>query len=239
MKSNQNMILDLTSKERAKMFAEINDLLHETGQTIGFDKEKDIRSQVFFHCRDFTTVVILPLIQMSRVEEKLITKNQYPFIFGIDDTYSEDVFNHYLQFNRYAYLTFCMFHIESALKSILKEILGKNPDDGYYNICSNLLQKITIDSPNEKLDILLIPSFIRNSFHSNGIHTKKINGEESVSYIIKGYEFTFEKGKVVSCGGWFHIYIIMKELVSVLKEIMKSKEVQNITKIIPDQYIPY
>lgn len=231
-------IPSLTAKKRAEMFTEIKDLFHEAGQMIGFDKDKDIRAQVFFHCRDFTTVVILPLIQMARVEEKLITKEQYPLIFGIDDTYSKYIFNHYLQFQRYAYLTFCVFHIENALKLILKELLGQNPNDGYYNICDTLLRKIKIDSPNEKLDILLIPSFIRNSFHSNGIHTKQIKGKDFVSYTIKGYEFAFEKGKTVTCGGWFHIYIIMKELITVLKQIMKTKEIQNITKIIPDQYTP-
>lgn len=227
----------LSSKEKAKLFVELKDLFHNSGQNMGYDKN-DIRSNVFFHCRDFTTVVIIPLIQMSRVEEKIITKEQYPMIFGIDDIHSDYVFNHYLQFQRYSYLTFCMFHIENTLKSILKELLGHDPEHGYYNICSQLLNKITIDSSQEKLKILLIPSYIRNSFHSNGIHTKMINGEESVTYTVKEYEFTFEKGKTVNCGGWFHIYLLMKELIIILKEIMECKEVINISKIIPIQYIP-
>lgn len=227
----------MSSKERVKLFVELKDLFHTSGQNIGYDKN-DIRSNVFYHCRDFTTVIIIPLIQMSRVEEKIITKDQYPVIFGIDDTHSDYVFNHYLQFQRYSYLTFCMFHIENALKSILKEILGHNLDQGYYNICSQLLNKISVPSPDEKLKILLIPSYIRNSFHSNGIHTKMINGQESVTYTIKETEFTFEKGKTVNCGGWFHIYLLMKELIDVLKEIMDCKEVRKITKIMPTQYIP-
>lgn len=227
-----NNIPSLSSKERAKLFVELKDLLHETGQKIEYNNE-DIRSQVFFHCRDFTAVVLIPLIQMSRVEEKLITKEQYPFIFGIDDTYSKYTFDHYLQFNRYGYVTFIMFHIENCLKIILKELTGTNVFDGYYHICKNLIESITMDNPENKLDVLLIPSFIRNTFHSNGIHTK-----ESCSYTIQDHEFEFTKGKTVTCSGWFHIYLVMKEIVTVLEEILKSKEIKNITKILPDQYIP-
>lgn len=225
-------IPSLSAKDRAKLFVELKNLFHEVGQNIGYDKE-DIRSKVFFHCRDFTVVVLIALIQMSRVEEKLITEKQYPFFFGIDNTYSKYTFNHYLQFNRYGYITFIMFHIENSLKIILRELIGTNVRDGYYHICKNLLDSITIDQPEKKLEILLIPSFMRNGFHSNGIHTK-----ESCSYMIHDYEFEFKKGKTVTCVGWFHIYIIMKELISVLEEILKSKEIQNITKILPEQYIP-
>jgi hypothetical protein len=126
-----------------------------------------------------------------------------------------------------------MFHIENYLKIILKELTGKNINDGYYNICKNLLDNITIDDPQKKLDVLWIPSFMRNSFHSNGIHTK-----ESRSYVIHDYTFEFKKDNTVTCAGWFHIYIIMKEMICVLKEISKTKEIKNITKILPIQYIP-
>lgn len=225
-------IPSLSSKDKTKLFVELKDLFHNTGQQINFDNE-DIRSQVFYHCRDFTVVVLLPLIQMSRVEEEKITKEQYPFFFGIDHTYSKYTFNHYLQFNRYGYITFVMFHIENCLKIILKELTDTDVSDGYYRICKNLLELVTIDDPEKKLDILIIPSFMRNSFHSNGIHTK-----ESSSYSIHDYHFEFKKGETVRCSGWFHIYLIMKEIISVLNEIFHTKEIQSISKILPDQYVP-
>lgn len=228
----KNPQTSLTAKEQAKLFVELKDLFHNTGQNSGYDKE-DIRSNVFFHCRDFTVVVLIALIQMSRVEEKLISEDEYPLFFGIDNKYAKYTFDHYLQFNRYGYVTFVMFHIENCLKIILRELTGKNVNYGYYPICKNLLDNITIDNPEKKLDILLVPSFMRNSFHSNGIHTK-----ESCNYVISDYDFEFTKGNTVTCAGWFHIYIMMKEMINVLKEILKTKEIQNITKILPDQYIP-
>lgn len=222
----------LTAKNRAKLFVEIKDLFHKTGQNIEYNND-DVRSQVFFHCRDFTTISLIALIQMSRVEEKIITKEQFPLFFGIDDTYAKTTFNNYLKFHRHSYVTFIMFHIENSLKIILKELTGKNVTDGYYNICKNLLDSITIDQPVKKLETLTIPSFIRNSFHSNGIHTKN-----SKSYLINDYEFQFEKDKPVTCAGWFHIYIIMKEIIVVLEKILNSKEIKNISKFLPHQYIP-
>ena len=225
-------IPSITTRERAKLFDELKNLFHNAGQNSGFDFQ-DVRSGVFFYCRDYSTATLMALHQMAMVEEGLIPENKFRLVFGFRDTDLQKTFEHFLRFHRFGYITFIMFHVENCLKIILRKLTNAEVRDGYYNICKNLLDSITVNEPEKKLEVLLTPSFIRNSFHSNGIHTKN-----SRSNIIQDFEFTFTKGEPVNCGGWYQIYIITKEIVSILQEIFKSPEIQNISETLSVQYVP-
>ena len=126
--------------------------------------------------------------------------------------------------NRRSYLTSFMFQMEVFLKRI-NEILPKiSTDYGYKKLVKHLLKELgTITKDNEKFRILYFPAVVRNSLHTNGIHTEK-----DIKGTIDGMPFSFKNQKHVGHASWRHVYFFCDHMLEILEEILKHKKVGKI-----------
>jgi hypothetical protein len=172
-------------------------------------------------------IAIMKGIETGEISDKLAH-----FIFGVPSSGQKDFFGQFFLLSRLAFISNFNFQIENFFKTLLVELGIKNIPRGYYNIVKEVLTKTKMPYAQKKLDILYALAMIRNSFHSNGIHS-----ESTKSITINGMPFHFIKGKKVYVN-YDKLTVIIDEIISILEEIVNSAVVKKITKEIPMLYIP-
>jgi len=112
--------------------------------------------------------------------------------------------------------------VQFALEHCIEEILGAIPNEGrggQFRASADRLVHITAVKPAaHKLELLLVPAWIRNTFHSNGIHRK---GSKSVN--VDGEQYVFTQGERLSCGSWSHIFHVVLTALPIYEEMFLAK----------------
>jgi hypothetical protein len=147
---------------------------------------------------------------------------------GLSSGQAEDLMLDYL---RNTLTTKVHFKLENLFKNILKALPGSPNRRGYYNISDDILQQTGIPTKGPEKDTLTVLANLRNSYHTNGIHTN-----DSLNVDINGIRFEFYKGKRVECASWKHIVAIIQANISVLECILFSNSVLKLRGEIPDDF---
>lgn len=127
------------------------------------------------------------------------------------------------KFNRISYSTNTMFWVEDFIKNLMKG-LQIQPKGKYFDFTKDLLKFLGITDPQKHL-ILNAPYQLRNSLHNNGY------AHHDFSILLRGNQYSFEKGKQIRFAGWNHLHIFFDELVDLLIEVVKNPSVEKITTI--------
>jgi len=216
-------VSQLSARERVELFITLQDKIKEIINKTTYD-DNDVRKAIFSNCRSFIMSSILSLNVLSAREEDRLPEPLYLEIFGISKEGATTFFNSYGKFTRLSLVTMFQFQIENFLKNVLHEMTGNNPPQGFYNISNSLFNLITISDSQLKQDILYVPAMMRNTYHSNGIHT-----QPSKTVVVDNENFEFIRGSSPSCASWRHIYKSFNASIDIIDEIISTPEVSNIT----------
>jgi len=138
-----------------------------------------------------------------------------------------------IDISRMSFVTVFQFQLETLMKILLAELTKKNPPIGFYNISDRLLNVLSINNIDYKLDVLNALAYMRNCLHSNGVHTNP-----SKSFEVNGLKLDFIENKLLKIGKWEEICHLARESISIIGEILDNSKVRELESPIPEVYIP-
>lgn len=160
--------------------------------------------------------VLWPSLVLEEFSQVINEKTSVKEFLMMDDIPRLQFLFSYNQITRMSFLTKFMFDIEDFLKSIMAAS-GNPMDDGYYVMTEKLLKLLDLyDKQNH--GILNAPAQIRNSLHNGGF------ASYDFEVIIKEKTFKFKRGERIVFASWDNIYLILDELVNLIKIIIKNKK---------------
>lgn len=224
--------MSITAQQLYQQYKIIDERLHELSLNPKYNQE-DNRRHIFnvLRMQILWTESIIRIMHV--IDTKMLPSQTIIDLLSVDP---DDV-NYYEEFfiiARISLISNFNFLIENFFKTVLSELdKTKKPPIKYYEIVNEILTKTNIRNPQTKLDTLYTLAMIRNSFHSNGIHTK-----DDRTVIINGTKFEFFKGKEVTDVGYERLTILIHEIITILEEIINSQNIQKMTWIIPKLFIP-
>jgi len=142
----------------------------------------------------------------------------------------EQTENIMLNYLRFSILVLVHFKIDNLFQNLLNE-LNIHFNRGFWNLCNTLIDKISVNQKEDKKEKLILLSYLRNSFHNNGIHRGR-----SLTKTLNNLNYSFENGYVVECASWDHIIKAISANIDVLSEILLSKEIKSLNHEIEDKY---
>jgi hypothetical protein len=152
-------------------------------------------------------------------------RNTYSQIIGLIDGDLNSFLHQERFFIRLSSIVMFQFQIETLFKNIITELDDQKLPYEYNKIVKRLLEKLKLDTK-ERRDILNILAYIRNCFHSNGIHTKS-----TITISIDNELFEFIQNKPFTRGDYGDICFILDKIITVLNEILTSDKVKKLDSI--------
>ncbi|MBW7992523.1 MAG: hypothetical protein FVQ84_21250 [Planctomycetes bacterium] len=125
-----------------------------------------------------------------------------------------------------SFITMTQFAIENCIERVLDAIPGEKAQKTFCKSSLRLLEATKVDDHKNKHKILMVPAWIRNTFHSACIHSRA-----SKTVIIDGESYKFEKGKGLSCGTWSHLMHCLSNALDIYEEMLCSSIVTSISNI--------
>ena len=125
-----------------------------------------------------------------------------------------------------SFLTMVQVALENCVVQVIEAIGGKKPSGKFSTDAKAIINLCGLTDPRQKLELLMLPAWLRNTLHANGIHKRP-----SKTLIVDGEAFVFEQDKRLQCGSWSHIaYAVMNSLY-VYEELLTSSKVEAIQHI--------
>lgn len=221
-----------TAGERADRFIELRLKIRKI-RNKQKASDKDVRLNGLNNCSWAISSQIMTLNLMEAYETQKIDGKLLISIFKFSRGDPKVFLEIYAKSARLGFVTLIQFQIENMLKNILAKLIKENPPQGYYKLSRLLLETLQITDLDQKHKILDTLQSIRNSYHSNGIHTKK-----SKKITINCHDYLFEEGKTVNCSEWGELHLLLMHIFNIIEEILDHPKIQAITEEIPDQFIP-
>lgn len=158
-----------------------------------------------------------------------------PQLIGLKTVTQESVKEAGNLLNKSSKLSFCIlgqFQIENLIRNIGRDLKVNINSTGFYRVAASLLK--TLNFKDSDMEILNVPSRIRNSLHGNGIHHSQ-SRDEKEEVDVKGVKYIFRDKEKVSCTDWEHISNAFEGSLEIIDKIIGKPEVNGIPEII-DQY---
>jgi hypothetical protein len=213
-------------KERGLQLQAIKDKCNEILQTLN-KPENDARAKGMIHVRQIcNTIGAVPIKLLQNAE---IPNNVQVILQLLGLTKEKDLQSILSDFNsnsKASFITMVQFVLENCIMQVI-ESTGEKPAGKFYKDAKHILHLCKIEQLECKLEIIILPAYIRNTLHANGVHKWP-----SKTIILDGEEYKFEKDKRVNCGSWSHMFHAVFHSLGIYEEIFKSDEISRI------QYIP-
>lgn len=147
---------------------------------------------------------------------------------GIDIHQTEKIM---LDFLKFGLIIIPHFQIENLFHNILAHLNAVPEREGHGNLVNTILKECSLPTNGIEKNTLVAFSYLRNSFHGNGIHRKG-----NFYTTIEGMNFNFIKDTRVECATWEHIIVLLNANVKILEKILQSDRVKNIKTPIKDDF---
>jgi len=189
--------------------------------------EDDVRVKGMIHVRQFcNTIAFIPI----KLQQNAEIPNKRPAILtSLDLANITDLSNMLTDLNKNAktsFITMVQFALENCIVRIIEAILGVNPQRDF-NQNANLIVGLSgISEAERKMELMMLPAWIRNTLHANGIHNR-----QNRTIVVDGESYIFERGQRISCGSWSHIFHAVFHSLSVVEEIFISDRISTIEQI--------
>lgn len=215
-----------TWKQRAGQGQEIKDKCNAIVNRLALPKT-DARAQAMIHVRQLcSTLALLPIKLLHEATPgqnvTLVLR-----VLGSPSTADLKRLLGDLKKNvKVAFLTMVQFALEHCIKQIVDALPCERASHTFACSAKQLVQMTGVKPAKEKLDLLLLPAYIRNTLHSNGIHR-----HNNKTFAVDGETYAFVQGERFSSASWSHIFHVIFCALSVYEEIFLTAEVCGIEHI--------
>ena len=207
-------------RECSKSLGDLADLI-ETIRDAEPYAHSDARYSTLRHCREAVISARMVVTALANFQEKSLSRDQFEQLFGAGPP--DEASKKLSESLRLGLTVLCQFQIEHLFKCML-QALGHSSPTGYYMIAQQLTRSVTLTDSSRAFRVLYTAAILRNSLHSNCVHTDPRNStwvEE-----IDGFEFKFIKGQKVDCAGWNHILHLYRHVFTIVQQVVGSSEVR-------------
>ena len=125
-----------------------------------------------------------------------------------------------------SFVTMCQFSLENCVYSILASLSGRSNSARFSDESERLIRLAKLDRPADKHQLILVPAWMRNTFHSGVIHNKS-----SKTVVVDGEPYRFVKGERLECGSWSHLFHAFLHALDIYAEILASSPVAAIRRV--------
>jgi len=188
----------------------------------------DARAEGIIQVRQFcNTLAAVPI----KLQQNAEIRTNVPILMRLLGLHRpEDLKSCLVDLNKNAkvsFITMTQFSLENCIERILDAIHGEKAQGTFSKSSLRLLEVTKVNDHKNKYKILMVPAWVRNTFHSACIHRRA-----SKTVIIDGESYNFEKGKVLSCGTWSHLMHCLSNALDIYEEMLSSSIVTSISKIV-------
>lgn len=215
-----------TWRERGLQIQEIKDKCNSIIGNLNL-AEGDVRMQGMIHVRQLcNTLAAIPI----KLQQNAENPNNMPAILSLLGLSNIDDLRRILHdFNANAkagFITTVQFALENCIVCIIEAIPGVDPQFNFSQNAEIIIELSEILQVENKLDLMMLPAWIRNALHANGIHTKS-----NRTIVVDGESYIFERGQRIACGSWSHLFHAVFHSLSVVEEIFLSNRISTIEQI--------
>ena len=194
-------------------------------------QDLDARRVALVNCRSFLGYAAMIMNLLSHQEQGRIAESDFRGLIGLSNGPTETAVKDLVKISRLSLVLLFQFQIENLFKNLLLALgIASDPPD-YYQILKKILGELQLPDIQRKHDTLYVLAMIRNSLHSNGIHTRSPK-----KVTIAGVAYVFEKDKKVSCAGWGHIIHAAEAGLDIVYEILDDKRITALPAPVKDSY---
>lgn len=189
--------------------------------------ESDVRAQAIIHVRQCCNTSADVSIKLSQNARLANCRPAIRAIPGLQDNSNiEGRLSDFNKNSKASFLTVVQFALENCIKQILEALPGERARAIFKDSAERLIKVSGIKRPAEKLELIMLPAWMRNILHANGVHHRK---DKSVT--VDGAVYSFKKDRQISCGSWSHILHAILHSLDVYEEILLSPKVAAIDHI--------
>ncbi|MCI0339535.1 MAG: hypothetical protein L0216_00045 [Planctomycetales bacterium] len=192
---------------------------------------EDARSIALANARQGVESAIITVSVLGQLQGRRMSAQQFAALIGatkIPPPALEAMCEGWEIHSRLSTLTWYQFQVENLLSNVLRA-LGQKVPWGFRKIAKAVVVATQAVDPSTQETRLLVPAFIRNSFHANGLHT-----EDDYVAIIDGVSFDFCKDSPVRCAGWQHVTVGIGGSLTAVEAILVTARVKALPTPIRD-----
>ena len=215
-----------TWRERGLQIQEIKDKCNSIIENLNLN-ESDVRIQGMIHVRGLgNTLAAIPI----KLQQNAENPNNISAILSLLGLASIDDLRTILEdFNansKIGFITSVQFVLENCIVRIIEAIPGVDPKFSFSQNADIIIEQSEIPQAAHKLDLMLLPAWIRNTLHANGIHNRS-----NRTFVVDGESYIFEKGQRIACGKWSHLFHAIFHSLAIYEEIFTSDRIRAIERI--------
>lgn len=214
-------------EERLLQLQTIKDKCNRILEKLGIP-EDDARAQGMVHVRQLCNTIAAVPIKLLQNAERPSNIPSILALLGLNNTKGlKSCLTDLNKNSKTSFLTMVQFSLENCIVQVIGAIGEGRPCNKFSKDAKLIIELCSIADPEQKkLDLLMVPAWLRNTLHANGIHSGR-----SKTVIIYGAEYVFEKDKRINCGSWSHIFHTVLNSLNVYEEILTSEKVRTIQRI--------
>jgi hypothetical protein len=149
-----------------------------------------------------------------------------------DEAPYTNVRKHTHDFWRFGLMTLTHFRIDAVFQVILKARGEYRSKSAFTSMLRQILDVCQLKDRARFEGIFLAATYLRNSFHNNGIHRGPALDVE-----LQDMRFKFEPGKAIDCGSFGHALGVLYEIAGCLEEILLSPPLATLKGPIFDDWV--
>lgn len=134
------------------------------------------------------------------------------------------------KFMRVGLVTLVQFQIENLMANVVRAS-GLNPCRQYAALVDQVLAELYERSADRARITLLVPGWIRNTLHNNGVH----DGRDA-RVQVHGNVFNFDRGRRFTNAGWGEVVHVLRAELRTVEKLLFSRAVREISAPIADRY---
>lgn len=135
---------------------------------------------------------------------------------NVDDNFIQKIVENIDIRNRQSYLVISLFQFENLFTELAKK-RGFTGQEKYSKVVTHVINNLPLENKIEKLDGLLLPSYVRNTLHSQGVYKRRPKKEFTVKNIL----FKFEEGKSHDYTSWRHLIFYFDNIIDIVEAILE------------------
>jgi hypothetical protein len=166
---------------------------------------------------------------------KAVTKNrtqaEVQTLFGGSGVSARNAQSYTEDFWRFGLMDVTHFRIDSLFQVILNARNEYRSRSGFAGMLKQILGVCELKDRNRTEAVFLAATYIRNSFHNNGMHRGT-----PLEIKLQDLKFKFETNKAINCASFGHVLAVLLEVMECLEEMLLSPALAKLTGPIPDDW---